>query len=661
MIDGELPQPPCPQPQDVSTMGAAPRHTTAGRPTVASVPREPSAPSDPPGPALFLGVGRSARGYAWRERLGAHQQKLAAAIAQQHGLPDLLGRVLAARGVRLEEVEAVLEPTIKALLPDPSCLTDMDTAAARLADAVERAEPVAIFGDYDVDGACASALLARFLRHHGTSARIYIPDRLFEGYGPNAAAIRHLIADGARLVVTVDCGTTSFEALAAARHGADGGDGPDSADVVVLDHHQADERLPAVHAVVNPNRQDDVSGLGHLCAAGVVFLTLVATQRELRRRGHYGAARSEPGLMRDLDLVALATICDVVPLTGVNRAFVVQGLRVMRARDKPGLRALFDAAALDAAPTPYHLGFIVGPRINAGGRIGDSGLGARLLTTEDEAEAGRIAAVLDRLNRERKDIEAQMLEEATAAADRLLEADPSLPIVAVGADTWHKGVVGLIAARLVDRFKRPACAIAWETSGSEPGRATGTGSLRSIAGVDIGGAVRAAVASGHLIKGGGHAMAAGLTVERGRFDGAVAALSARLQGATDVARAAAGLDIDGALTAASLDDDLIALIERAGPYGQGNPQPRFVFPAHRVKHAKIVGEAHVRVVLEAGDGSRVEGVAFRAVGQPLGDLLTASHGGMPIHVAGTIKRETWQGRDRIELMVDDAADPRRQP
>lgn len=604
-------------------------------------------------PAAFLGIGKSARGYAWRERLAPNQQKLAAAICQQHGLPDLLGRVLAARGVRLDEVATVLDPTIKALLPDPSRLNDMDKAAARLADAVIAREPVAIFGDYDVDGACSSALLARFLNHHGVPARIYIPDRLFEGYGPNAAAIGSLISDGARLIVTVDCGSTSFEPLAAASG---------RADVVVIDHHQADERLPDVHAVVNPNRQDDISGQGHLCAAGVVFLTLVATVRDLRRRGAYSGSKglAEPQLMADLDLVALATVCDVVPLTGVNRAFVVQGLKVMRSRDKPGLRALFDVAGLDRPPTAYHLGFIIGPRINAGGRIGDAALGSKLLATDDDIEAGRIATVLDRLNRERKELETTMLEEATALADRQIEADPDVPLLVVGSENWHKGVVGLIASRLVDRFKRPACVIAWEQNAGDPSRSSGTGSLRSIAGVDIGGAVRAAVASGHLVKGGGHAMAAGLTVERGRLDAMTAALTARLRVPAAAAREAAGLEIDGALSATSLGEDLLALLERAGPYGQGNPQPRFVFPAHRVKFAKVVGEAHVRVLLESGDGARVDAVAFRAVGQPLGELLLASNGAMPIHVVGTLKRDVWQGREKTELMIEDAADPRKQ-
>ena len=610
------------------------------------------APAKAEDPAAFLGVAKSARGFAWRDRLPIAAQKLAAAISQQNGLPELLGRVMAARGVPLEGVGVFLDPTIKALLPDPSTLQDMAKAARRLADAIEQREGIAIFGDYDVDGAASSALLHRFLAHHGNSARIYIPDRIFEGYGPNTAAIEGLVRDGAKLIVTVDCGTVSFEPLKAAKSMGAG--------VIVIDHHQADERLPEVDAVVNPNRQDDLSGQGNLCAAGVVFLVLVALQRELRRRGFYKAGLAEPRLLNELDIVALATVCDVVPLKGVNRAFVTQGLKVMRGRENVGLKALFDAAGLDSAPTPYHLGFILGPRINAGGRIGDAALGSKLLATSDPVEAAKIAAVLDKLNKQRKELETQMLEEATALAGQQVDADPETPLVLVGSEAWHKGLVGLMAARLADRFKRPACVVAWEPNASDPARTTGTASLRSVAGVDIGGAVRACVASGHLLKGGGHTMAAGLTVEKVKLEALRAAMTARLKDATAMARLNAGLEIDGALTPASINDELMALLERAGPFGQGNPQPRFVFPAHRVKFAKVVAEAHVRCTLEAGDGARIEGVAFRAVGQPLGDLLLASAGGMPIHVAGLVKRDTWQGREKTELMIEDAADPRRQ-
>ena len=437
------------------------------------------------GAAPFLGVSASARGYQWRERLSGEAQLRAAAISQRHGLPELLGRVLAGRGVALDDVPVMLNPTLKALMPDPDSVRDMQAAAARLADAIEKRQSVAIFGDYDVDGAASSALMCRFFAHHGLQARIYIPDRLFEGYGPNPAAIEGLVKDGAQLIVTVDCGTTSREPLARA--------GELGCDVIVVDHHQADEELPRACAVVNPNRQDDVSGLGHLCAAGVCFLVLVATRGELRRRGFYAEGMSEPDLMAELDLVALATVADVVPLTGLNRAYVTQGLQVMRWRRNKGLKALNDAAGLNEPPTPYHLGFILGPRINAGGRIGDAALGARLLAGEDETEAARIAVLLDRLNKERRALEKEMLEEALAQAEAMIAARPDVSVLMLGSHTWHKGIVGLVASRLTERFRRPSCVIAWnaETGGE------GTGSLRSVMGADIGGAVRAAVAAGH--------------------------------------------------------------------------------------------------------------------------------------------------------------------
>ena len=594
--------------------------------------------------AAYLGVTQSARGFIWRDRLPIAGQGLATAISQRYDLPDLLGRVLAARDVKLDDVPTVLDPTIKALMPDPSVLRDMNKAATRLADAITARTSIAVFGDYDVDGACSSALMHRFFAAHGLGCRVYIPDRLFEGYGPNPTAIETLIKDGAQLIVTVDCGTTSFEPLAHARKLG--------ADVVVIDHHQADERLPDAQAVVNPNRQDDLSGLGQLCAAGVTFMVLVAVSRELRRRGYYTAERPAPDLLSLLDMVALATICDVVPLTGLNRAYVVKGLQVMRGRGNVGLTALFDAAGLSQAPTPYHLGFVLGPRINAGGRIGDSALGARLLAGDDDVEAARIAQLLDKLNKERKAIETEMLAQAMAEAEQMLEADPQLPVLVLGSKEWHKGVVGLVASRLTERFRRPTCIISWD-------KGIGTASLRSVSGVDIGSAVRAAVTAGHLVKGGGHAMAAGLTIEEPQLQTLRAFLNDALASAALEARASASLDIDGALTASGVTDDLLQLIERAGPYGQGNPQPRFALPAHRVKFAKIVGDRHVRCSLEAGDGKRLDAVAFRAADQPIGDVLLGA-GGMPLHIAGTLKRDTWGGREKIELTIDDAADPRRQ-
>jgi single-stranded-DNA-specific exonuclease len=592
----------------------------------------------------FLGVVRSAKGLIWRERLSSYDHSTAVAISQRHDLPELLGRVLAGRGVSVDDAASFLEPTIKSLMPDPSSMQGVDVAAARLADAIEARQKVAIFGDYDVDGACSSALMQLFLGAHDAGCRVYIPDRIFEGYGPNPGAMETLVKEGAQLIVTVDCGTTSFEPLAVAKKLG--------VDVLVVDHHQADETLPEAVAVVNPNRQDDLSGLGQLCAAGVVFLLLVAVARELRQRGYYDT-RPAPDLLGMLDIVALATVCDVVPLTGLNRAYVTKGLQVMRARRNAGLRALFDAAGLKQAPTSYHLGFVLGPRINAGGRIGDSGLGARLLATSDDAEAAKIAVQLDKLNRERKALETQMIEEAMAEADQMVDQDPDVAIVMMGSEAWHKGVVGLAASRLADRFRRPSCVIAWDS------KDTGTGSLRSVAGVDIGSAVRAAAAEGILLKGGGHAMAAGLTVARDRLDDLRAFINDRLRDTAIQAREAASIELDGALTPAGVSHELIELLERAGPFGQGNPQPKFAFPAHRVKFAKIVGEAHVRCALEAGDGSRLDAIAFRVVGQPVGELLLSS-GGMPLHIAGTVRRDTWGGRDRLEVTIEDAADPRAQ-
>ncbi|MGI9524950.1 MAG: single-stranded-DNA-specific exonuclease RecJ [Hyphomicrobiaceae bacterium] len=588
----------------------------------------------------FLGVDESVRGFRWLDRLSAARRNAALAISQRYDLPDVLGRVLAARDVDLNDAKLFLEPSLRSLMPDPSTIQDMDRAAERIADAIQNGEAIAVFGDYDVDGACSSALMELFLGLHDCKCRTYIPDRLSEGYGPNSAAMELLSTEGARLIVAVDCGTTSFEPLAAAR---DLG-----LDVVVIDHHQADETLPDVEALVNPNRQDDLSGLGQLCAAGVVFLVLVATTRELRRRNHYDG--SPPDLLALLDLVALATVCDVVPLTGLNRAYVTKGLQVMHARRSAGLRALFDVAGLNQPPSPYHLGFVLGPRINAGGRVGDSGLGARLLATSDEREAIRIATVLDKLNRERKAIETEMLQQALSEGDVIMARDPDTPMLVLGSMDWHKGVVGLGASRVTERFRRPSCVIAWEPSGY------GTGSLRSVTGVDIGATVRAAAAAGHLIKGGGHAMAAGLTLKRDALDDFRAFADASLRDLTLTACASAALEIDGALTPHAASQDLLSLLDRAGPYGQGHPQPRFAFAAHTVKFAKVVGDAHVRCVLQNADGARLDAIAFRAVGQPLGDAILET-GGLPIHVAGSLRRDTWGGRDKIELFIDDVAIP----
>lgn len=589
----------------------------------------------------FLGVEKSVLGRAWRDRLDIEGQGRAQAIAQLHGHSDLLSRVLAARGVDAETCTAFLDPTIRALMPDPSVLVDMDETVARLVRAIEAREKVAVFGDYDVDGACSTALLAGYLEHCGCPYLIHIPDRLFEGYGPNVDAIRALAADGARLLVTVDCGTTSFEPIEeAARLGME---------TLVIDHHQAPERLPPALAIVNPNRLDDLSHLGHLCAAGVVYMVLVALHRALRQRGFWSAARPAPDLLAELDLVALATVADVVPLVGLNRAFVTKGLAVMRGRGRPGLRQLFDVARADGPPRPYHLGFLIGPRINAGGRIGDAALGTKLLMIQDDVRAAEIAVELDRLNRERQAIEVGTLAEAEA------EAYASLGLAEVGAcvvtagEGWHPGIVGLVAARLKEKFRRPAFAIAFNCE-------TGTGSARSIPGVDLGRVVRAAVEAGLLVKGGGHAMAAGLTIEKGKLGDFRAFLEERLTEVVARARHSDSLLIDAAVTAAGARVELMATLERAGPFGSGNPEPVFVLPAHRIVRATAVGNGHVRVRAVAGDGTGLDAIAFRAGDTALGAALQKAVGGAA-HLAGTLSVDRWGGSERVQMRIIDMALP----
>jgi len=589
---------------------------------------------------FFLGVENSATGRAWRDRLDERGSARALAIAQRHDVPELLARILAGRHVEVDAVEAFLDPTIKRSMPDPHALTAMPEAAARLADAVTRGESVAIFGDYDVDGATSAAVLARFLRHAGLDPLIHIPDRLFEGYGPNVEAVRALAARGARLLVTVDCGTTSVEPLAEAR-----GLG---VDVVVIDHHQADEALPPAVAIVNPNRRDDLSRLGHLAAVGLTFMTVVAVNRVLRSRGYWSAARPEPDLLAFLDDVALGTVADVVPLVGLNRAFVAKGLIALRRRERVGHVSLMDVARLSGPPEAWHLGFLLGPRINAGGRIGRADLGVRLLLEEDPVEAARIAAELDRLNRERQAIELDTLAQAEAEAMAALGHEERGAVVVTAAEGWHPGVVGLVAARLKEKFGRPAFAVAIEPGG------IGTGSGRSIVGVDIGRAVRRAVAEGLLLKGGGHAMAAGLTLRKSELAALRAFLEAALAADVEAARRSNGLLIDGAVTAAGADAELVALIERAGPFGSGNPEPVIALPAHTVAFVEEVGQSHLRVRLRSGDGAAVNAIAFRATGQKLGSALIASRG-QRVHAAGSFALDRWQGEERVQFRLADIA------
>jgi single-stranded-DNA-specific exonuclease len=517
----------------------------------------------------------------------------------------------------------------------------MREAAARLADAVTRNERVAIYGDYDVDGATASALLTRYLRGCGLDPIVHIPDRIFEGYGPNVDAIRSFAEKGVTLLVTVDCGTTSLETLEeASKLGMV---------VVVIDHHQSDEKLP--HAiVVNPNRVDDLSGLGHLAAVGLVFVTLVALSRELRQRNFWSGSRPEPDLLSSLDLVALGTIADVVPLKGLNRAFVAKGMIALRRRENIGATALMDAARLSGPPEPWHLGFLLGPRINAGGRIGRADLGVQLLLQDDPSEAARLAGELDRLNRERQAIEAEHVAQADAEAFAALGQNENAAVVVTAAPGWHPGVVGLIAARLKERYGRPAFAIALAAGG------IGTGSGRSIPGADLGQVVRRGVTEGLLMKGGGHAMAAGVTLKHDRLASFRAFVEDALRDSVAAARRDHSLKIDGALSARGATVDLINSVNRAGPFGAGNPEPVFAFPSHTVVYADRVGENHLRVRLRAGDGSFVNAIAFRAADQPLGQALLAQRG-HAIHAAGSLTIDRWQGEERVQLRLTDMAIP----
>ena len=597
-------------------------------------------PADLSSERYFLGVEKSATGRAWRDRLDARGVARATTITQRLGTPELLARVLAGRGVEADEAEVYLDPTIKNLMPDPSVLTGMAAASARLADAVVRGEKVAIFGDYDVDGATSAALLTRYLRQCGPDPIVHIPDRIFEGYGPNVDAIKSFAEKDVTLLVTVDCGTTSNATLLEAD--------PLGMDVVILDHHQADVELPKAVAIVNPNRADDLSGLGYLCAAGIVFMTLVALTRELRGRNFFTATRPAPDLLSMLDLVALGTVADVVPLKGLNRAFVAKGLIALRRREQIGLTALMDAARLSGPPEAFHLGFLLGPRINAGGRIGRADLGVRLMLEEDPIEAGRIAVELDRLNGERRLIEVAAVAQAEAEAMAALGIEETGAIVVTAQEGWHPGVVGLVAARLKERFGRPAFAVALEPGG------TGTGSGRSIPGVDLGRAVRQAVHDGLLIKGGGHAMAAGVTLRKEGLAAFRAFLEVTLAASVEASRRDSALKVDGAVSAGGVTPALCEMLSKAGPYGAGNPEPVLALPAHTLAYADPVGENHIRARFKSGDGKFVNAIAFRVAGTPLGRALIDNRG-RQMHAAGYLTVDRWQGEERVQMRLIDVA------
>ena len=553
---------------------------------------------------------------------------MAEAMEQQTGLPPALCRILVARAVAPEGIDLFLAPALRDLLPDPMTLLDMELAAERLIAAVDRGEKVAIFADYDVDGGSSAALLLDWLRQLGRDATLYVPDRIDEGYGPNEPAMTELAAKH-DLIVCVDCGTVSFAAIAAAK----------GADVVILDHHLGGETLPDALAVVNPNRQDESGDLAHLCAAAVVFMVLVDANRRLKARGTKG-----PDLMSMLDLVALATVADVAPLIGVNRALVRQGLKVMARRARPGLAALADVANLSSPPSAYTLGFVFGPRVNAGGRVGRADLGARCLSTRDPHEAQSLAEKLDALNTERREIENAVRDAALEQAEaRGLEA----PLVWAAGEGWHPGVVGIVAARLKEATNRPAVVIGLD--GHE-----GKGSGRSVTGVDLGHAVQKLAAEGLLLKGGGHRMAAGLTVARDQLEAAMARLSELLAKQGAGTSGPRDLRLDATLMPGAATVELIELIEAAGPFGQSAPAPRFAFPAAKILHAKQVGSGHLKVSVGDGLGARLDAIAFGAFDSDLGPTLM-NHGGARFHLAGRLEINHWGGRQIPQLRLEDAS------
>ena len=581
----------------------------------------------------FLGVERSFRGNRWA--VAAGDERVGLALAQRFQLPEIVGRLMASRGIDIETAEPFLNPELRTQLPDPSHLNDMDRAAAHLAAAVRDGRKIAIFGDYDVDGATASALLRRFFRAAGCEAEVYIPDRRREGYGPNLPALTALHGRGVEVVITVDCGITAFEALdGAAALGLE---------VIVVDHHVAEPRLPAAHAVINPNRLDDDSPHGHLAAVGVAFLLVVAINRVLREAGWY-ATRDEPDLLQWLDLVALGTVCDVVPLVGVNRALVTQGLKVMSRRGNPGIMALSDVAGLNEPPVAYHAGFVLGPRVNAGGRVGESWLGSALLSTEDADEARAHATKLDTYNKERREIEAACLDAAIEQVERDGRTDG---LIFAAAEGWHAGVIGIVASRLKERYNRPACVVALEDD-------AGKGSGRSVRGGDLGAAVVAARQEGLLINGGGHPMAAGFTVAQDQVGALRDFLDARIVAGAGSGGLRPSLRLDGALQVAAASVELVQAIELLAPFGAGNARPRFAMPAVRVAKADVVGQNHVRCFLAGEGGGRLKAIAFRSVGEPLGDALL-DRAGLPLHLAGQVQIDRWQGREDVQFIIDDAA------
>jgi len=588
---------------------------------------------------FFLDVKQSIRGQAWVSRLDNNRTALA--ISQRFGLSEIVGRILAGRQVELDMVDIWLNPTLRELMPAPETVVDLIKGAQRIVDAVQQNKQIAIIGDYDVDGISSTSILTQFLTSAGAVPLKHIPDRAKEGYGPSIYAVEKLQDEGAEVLVTLDCGTASHAPLARAKELG--------LDVVVVDHHQVPETMPDVFALINPNRNDDLSGLGNLCAAGVTMMLIGTLNKMLRENDWWSETRPGPDILQYLDLVALATVCDVVPLTGLNRAFVRQGLKVMASRKRVGLTALADAARLVRKPDVYALGFIIGPRLNAAGRIGSAMVGVDLMTTSDKGKANAISMQLENWNRERQAIELGVVDRADMQAQKALGETGQLPVLVVSGQDWHPGVLGLAAARLKERYHVPSFVLGFAKGSDEA-----SGSGRSIKGVDLGGAIQEAVKAGIVKKGGGHAMAAGLTVGCEQIGDLRAFLEDRLAEDTAKAQLNQSIKIDAALTASGATIALIEQIEMAGPFGSANPSPMFAFPAHRVVYADIAGTDHVRCTLASADGSRIKAIAFRVADTELGELLLSERS-MPLHFAGKLAINDWGGRREPQLFIEDVA------
>lgn len=594
---------------------------------------------------LFLDVDKSHLGQKWVSRLT--QADEAITIAQKFDIPEILARTIAGRNVEFDKIQDYLEPTLRAAMPDPYILQDMERTANRIAESIVNGQKIGIIGDYDVDGATSTALIIRYIdaliaqNENGNSRfqkpEFYIPDRQQEGYGPSIKAVDELLEKHCDLIITVDCGVLAYEPVEYATN--------QSVDVIILDHHMADEVLPEAFAVVNPNRQDDLSDLGHLAACGVVFVTLVAVNRVLREK-HGFSANQLPNLIQSLDLVALGTVCDVVSLTGLNRAFVNQGLRIMGQFGNKGIKALAEVAQVVGKIEAYHLGYIIGPRINAGGRVGDSRLGTLILTSQNEDEASSIALRLDAYNQDRQTIEKNVLDAAFYQAEQEINND--LPnVIIVSEFAWHQGVIGIVAGRIKEKYNRPTIVIGFDAQ-------DGKGSGRSISGVDLGAAIQKAVEKNLIIKGGGHAMAAGLTIKEEQLAEFRAFMEAELSDSVVEARKNSNLKIDGALTASAANIRLLKTLETLEPYGTGNARPVFAFPSHHIGFAKVIGKGHLKLSLRSADGSKLDAIAFGAEANGMTNLLM-KHGGNAFHFVGNLKVNRWQGRESVQLQIIDVA------